>query len=75
MTEQKDERGLLPCPWCGAFPAVIEIYGTDMMPGSRGIFCRNPNCAVRPSLDAAMVGGDSGNARYRWNTRAAEPTL
>jgi hypothetical protein len=63
--------GLLPCPFCGHDPDAMTLYadGTETM---RGIFCRNPECAVRPYLDAAIVGNNGPNAIYRWNERATQ---
>ena len=56
-----DERGLLPCPFCGEEPKTVS--GRD----SLSIFCCNAMCAVQPETGAIR----DEKAIAAWNTRAS----
>lgn len=70
---QRDERGqpvsneLLPCPFCGCAPIIVE-YGGNNANSTRDdwyITCTNPNCVA----DGGNVYSGKETAINAWNTR------
>lgn len=70
MSEDKECRGLLPCPFCGsnnarAFNSPDE-YGRD----SFGIQCQGTDCCI-----SGPERGSEVEAVAAWNRRAAKPAV
>lgn len=64
MTKHPEALKLLPCPFCGGEPYVIE----DTSYNTCGIGC---HCQAEPYIDRVLGGLDE--AKAAWNTRASLP--
>lgn len=67
MTDPMTDRelagcALLPCPWCGSAPLVIDYSWV----GRYGVACNNDACAATTE----MTGSTEAEAIERWNRRA-----
>jgi hypothetical protein len=59
--------GLLPCPFCGSQPRMIEEFGRTL------IYCAADECSVHPSVNSYFPRdrlGAGKTAEELWNKRA-----
>ena len=63
-----DEKGLLPCPFCGGRGRVIEGSGPF---GSGGVF--HAECAADCEAGASFTSNTEAGAAAAWNRRASAP--
>lgn len=67
MAHDKEKPDLLPCPFCGEYPEIVEITSEDWEGKKHSIACTSKDCTMQPSTYPSC---NATYSYYNWNHRA-----